>query len=79
MAREELTKLPGGVLRYSYVLDEDEATAFEVFTLADVTAPYKQRFLDEIREQDWIVDFGRDLQESPFRADIVICTSDAAF
>ena len=79
MAREELTKLPGGVLRYRYVLDEDESTAVEVFTLAELSAPYKQRFLDEIREQDWIVDYGRDILESPYRADIVICTSDAAF
>ena len=78
MAHEELTKLPGGMLRYCYALDEDEAVAFEVFALAEVVAPYKQRLLDEIRNQDWIVEFGRTINESPFRADFVICTSDAA-
>jgi hypothetical protein len=79
MAHEALTKLPGGMLRYSYVLDDDEAVGFEVFSLADVTVPYKQRFLEEIRNQDWIVDYGRDIVERPYKADFVMCTSDAAF
>lgn len=78
MANEELTKLPGGMLRYSYVLDENEAVAFEVFALSEVAAPYKRRFLEEIDNQDWIVDFGRSIQVSPFKADFVICTCDAA-
>lgn len=79
MAREDLCKLAGGMLRYRYVLDEDETTSVEVFTLADIAAPYKQCFKDEILEQNWIVEFGRKLEASPFKADFVICTSDAAF
>lgn len=78
MAHEQLTKLPGGMLRYNYVRDEDDAVALEVFVLADIAAPYKQRFLDEIHEQDWIVEYGRAINESPYKADFVICTSDAA-
>jgi hypothetical protein len=78
MANEELTKLPGGMLRYSYVLDDDKARVIEVFALAEVTTPYKQRFLEEIRDLDWIVEYGRDIKESPYRADFLICTSDAA-
>ncbi|WP_018605885.1 hypothetical protein [Uliginosibacterium gangwonense] len=79
MAHEELTKLPGGMLRYSYVLDDNETKAVEVFALADVATPYKQRFLDEIHEQDWIVDYGCNLQDRPYKADFFICTTDAAW
>ncbi len=78
MAREDLCKLAAGMLRYRYVLDEDEATAVEVFTLAEIALPYKQRFKDEIADQNWIVEFGRKLEESPHKADFVICTADAA-
>lgn len=78
MAHEELTKLTGGMLRYRYVLDEDGATAVESFVLASIGAPYRERFEDEIVRHDWIVEYGRTLTASPFHADFVICTADAA-
>lgn len=78
MANEVLTKLSGGMLRYSYVSDADTSLAVEAFVLAEVAAPYKQRFREEIEGQNWIVEYGRKLNESPFKADFVICTADAA-
>lgn len=78
MANEVLTKLPGGMLRYSYASDEDAAAAFEVFVLAEVTVPYRQRFREQIEEENWIVEYGRRLTDTPFKADFVICTADAA-
>ena len=78
MAREELTKLPGGMLCYRYALDEDEATQVETFLLAEIEAPYRERFREEIDREDWIVEFGRQLAQSPFKADFVVCTCDAA-
>lgn len=78
MAREQLTKLPGGMLRYCYTLDEDTDIIRETFALTNVGSPYKERFLETIEAKDWIVEFGRSLQESPFRADFLICTVDAA-
>lgn len=79
MAHEELTKLAGGMLRYHYVLDGDTGATFDVFALAEIKAPYRQRFLDEIHNQDWVVEYGRDIPESPYRADFVICTTDMAW
>jgi hypothetical protein len=78
MAREQVTKLPGGMLRYCYVLDEDAGVTREAFALSNVSEPYKDRFLETIGDKDWIVEFSRTLQESPYRADFVICTVDAA-
>jgi len=78
MAREQLTKLPGGMLRYCYALDEDAGITREAFSLSSVGSPYKERFLETISDKDWIVEFSRTLQESPYRADFLICTVDAA-
>ena len=65
MAREELTKLRDGMLRYNYVADQDETTAFEVYSLSEIAPPYKQRFQEEIQNQDWIVDYNRTLPRKP--------------
>lgn len=78
MAQELLTKLPGGMLRYHYTPDDDAAHEIDVFMLAEVPAPYRQRFRAEIEDQNWIVEYGRRLSDAPFRADFVICTADAA-
>ncbi|MDP5240572.1 hypothetical protein Q9Q94_13590 [Uliginosibacterium sp. 31-16] len=78
MANEELSKLSGGMISYRYVLDEDSTVAREVFALAEVPAPYRQRFREEIEHADWIVEYGRTLPEAPFKADFVLCTCDAA-
>lgn len=77
MANEMLTKLPGGMLQYHYEAD-DSAEAFEGFLLADIAQPYRQRFREQIADQTWIVEYGRRLAQEPFKADFVICTSDAA-
>lgn len=78
MAREQLTKLPGGMLRYCYTLDEDMESVREAFSLSNVSSPYRERFQETIEGKDWIVEYSRALQESPYRADFVICTVDAA-
>lgn len=78
MAMETLSKLAGGMLHYRYTPDDDSGRVLETHLLADIAAPYKQRFRDEIQEQNWIVEFGRSLGEPPFKADFVICTADAA-
>lgn len=78
MACEKLTRLPGGMLRYSYMLDDDRSTTLESFTLTGMAEPYRERFFDKISNQDWIVEFDRKLPESPYRADFLICTVDAA-
>lgn len=78
MADEVLTKLRGGMLHYRYVQDDDVATVIESHLLAEIGAPYRQRFRDEIAEQNWIVEYGRKLTDAPFTADFVICTADAA-
>lgn len=78
MANEELTKLRGGMLCYRYCLDDDQAQVCETHLLADIAPPYKRRFTEEIQNQDWIVEYGRKLPDSPFKADFVICTCDAA-
>lgn len=78
MANEVLTKLRSGMLEYRYVSDDDVSVAFEAFALADIAEPYKQRFREEIQEQNWIVEFNRRITESPFKADFVLCTADMA-
>lgn len=79
MANEVLTKLAGGMLRYSYASDDDDTVAFEAFALAAIAEPYKQRFRAEIDDQNWIVEYDRHVTESPHTADFLICTADAAF
>ena len=79
MAHEELNKLAGGMLCYRYALDEDATTRHETFQIAEVPEPYRQRFREEIDRENWIIQFGRPLPEAPYKADFVICTSDAAF
>jgi hypothetical protein len=78
MANEVLTKRRNGMLEYRYVSDDDAALAFEASVLADIAEPYKQRFREEIQDQNWIVEFNRQIPESPFKADFVLCTADMA-
>ncbi len=78
MANEVLTKLRSGMLHYHYVQDESAGEVVDCHLLAEIDSPYRQRFRDEIADQNWIVEYGRKLAEAPFRADFVICTADAA-
>jgi hypothetical protein len=78
MAMETITTLAGGMLCYRYVLDDDAARVIEGHLLAEIGVPYKERFREEMREQNWIVEYGRALDAAPFKADFVLCTADAA-
>lgn len=78
MANEVLTKLPGGMLRYTYALDDDAGAVRESHALAELAAPYRERFREEIAELNWIVEYGRKLPDSPYKADFMLCTADAA-
>lgn len=70
MSRERLTHLKGGMLRYRYDCGPD--LGFDFNTLAEVGAPYQQWFRDEINRQGWIVEFGRNIDYTPWVADFVI-------
>lgn len=72
MANEKLTRLAGDILRYRYALDGTGEIAFDFNTLAEVGAPYQQWFKDEILRRGWTVDYGRDLDEKPYVADVLV-------
>lgn len=72
MANERLTKLAGGMLRYRYAIDSSGEVAFDFNTLAEVGEPYQPWFREEIARRGWHVEFGRNLDETPYVADFVI-------
>lgn len=72
MANERLTRLKGGMLRYHYSIDRSGDIAFDFHTLAEVGAPYQQWFKDAIAARGWAVEFGRDLDDTPWVADFVV-------
>ena len=70
MANEKLTVLKDGMLRYRY--RAGGCMDFEFNMLCEVGEPYQQWFRDEIKRRDINVEFGRELDQSPWCADFII-------
>ncbi len=64
-----LSKDDNGMLTYEYMCSVDCGFCFH--TLAEVGAPYQQWFRDEIKLLGWTVEFGCDIDVSPYVADFV--------
>lgn len=62
----------GGVITYKYDIDGMPDIGFEFTLLSEVGESYQRRFRELMAERRWTVERGRDIDTTPWCADILM-------